>query len=168
MTERHVLLEASVAAGVAAWDSYVKEAVRAFLQASYPPSGYGAQAAHELLVGLANDRLNRFNTPNSDNVRMLLMSVTGYDPWPDWVYARRNLNSLQMRGRLDEILKVRHSFAHGHAMPSFSWNTNRLGAVQLNTKAVSDVLAIIHILTITTDQGLTRRLRSVHGVVGQW
>lgn len=168
LQRRRVLLEAAVAAAVAGWDSYVKNAIRAYQRATFPNVGTGAQALHSLLERMTDEKLGKFNTPNSQNVRVLLISVSNYDPWPDWTYPRKRMNSLQLRDRLDEILKVRHSFAHGHAMPAYSWNTDKNGVARLTAKEVSGAIAVIRAIVIATDMGLERTLCNVHGITLAW
>ncbi|MEH2169888.1 MAG: hypothetical protein V7K41_25205 [Nostoc sp.] len=90
--------------------------------------------------------LKQFNTPNADNSRNLLFQYTGYDPINDWVWSKRSMNALVTRQMLNDILQVRHSFAHGFPIPAFSWTQTPTGKVRLTAKAIKDVDALLQYL----------------------
>jgi hypothetical protein len=162
------LFGASFVAQVAAWNAYVVAAIPVFFDELANPALPAFQALHTLARDAAMARLERFNTPNSKNTREILQLCTGYDPWPDWHWPARGLNSLGMRNRLDEVLQVRHSFAHGFAMPAYSWNTNASGERRLTLRALSETAAFLRRLVLVSDTGLRTHLSAVHGVAPPW
>ncbi len=121
---------AALAGCVAAWDTYVKKLPQNFLAEIVDANQPHFLAIHSLLDARLVAALERFNTPNWENSRELIRAYTGYEPINDWVWPLRRMNSIAVRVRLNEILKVRHSFAHGFAMPAFQWNTSPSGRVR--------------------------------------
>jgi hypothetical protein len=112
-----VYAHAALAALVAGWDAFLNEIVREFYRETAKPADSSFTRMHEVARVQAEIRLDRFNTPNWENGRDLLILATGHDPIADWVLSRRGMGVQQVRERLNEILKVRHSFAHGFATP---------------------------------------------------
>lgn len=128
--DAQVYYHAALAAYVAAWDAYINNLVRDFYDAIADPLDTKFHAIYTVAQKLAERSLSRFNTPNWENTRNLLILCTGYDPIHDWIWTRRGMGSVQVRQRLNEILRVRHSFAHGFSMPAYSWNQSSSGRVQ--------------------------------------
>ena len=85
-------------------------------------------AIHEVARMAGERAMERFNTPNWENARNFLIATTGYDPISDWTWPRRGMGVQDVKERLNQILRVRHSFAHGFAIPSYSWTTSKRGA----------------------------------------
>jgi hypothetical protein len=75
---------------------------------------------------------------------------------------------LAVRTLIDEILKVRHSFAHGFAMPAYSWNADRVGQPRLTAECLRMVAALFSHLTSVTDKGLDRHIRLTYGRTKVW
>lgn len=116
--KRNDLLHASLAAYVANWDSYINSVVREFVTAISNALSPEYAAAHGIVSGFVEKSLRKFNTPNWENSRNLLIACTGFDPIADWRWPRANMRPLDVQNFLNEILKVRHSFAHGLSIPS--------------------------------------------------
>ena len=80
-----VYYHAALAAHVAAWEAYLEQLVRDFFGIISDPTFQKFQALHAIATGRAAEKLEKFNTPNFENSRELLLQVTGYDPYSDWV-----------------------------------------------------------------------------------
>ena len=166
--EKQIFYHASLAATVAGWETYTQRIVRTFFAEITSPASYGYHALHTVALQAAESRLERFHTPNWENTRNLLAACTGYDPIGDWTLPSRGLGAQQVREYLNEILKVRHSFAHGHSMPSFEWNRSPSGNVRLTTDGLRRVESFFVQLVRATDKGIARRILNTYGRDVQW
>ncbi len=160
-------LHAGLATYVAGWDSYLKALVENFFVVSAQPLNAAFAAHHSLLESLKDEQKARF-TPNAENSRKYLFSLTGYDPIGDWVWPQRSMGAVLVRERLNEILRVRHSFAHGHGMPAYGWNTASSGEARLTTSILSDTAWFFGNLVLRTDKGLSRHLLQAYGIDAGW
>jgi hypothetical protein len=166
--EKHSLLGAAFLANVAAWNSYVVTLVPCIYKALSDPVQLRYSHILSLLEAESGQKLGKFNTPNAENTRNLLMSVVGYDPWQDWSCAKRGLNALAARERLNEILKVRHSLAHGFSMPSYKWNQSASGDTRLTLYAVNWSGSFLSHLVMSTDAGIADHIKMTHGLPVNW
>jgi hypothetical protein len=170
-SDRHrlrALYGAAFVAEVASWNAYVADLVNCFFRAVANPLDAAFREIHSLAAAAARTRLARFNTPNAENTRALVAECTGYDPWPDWQILSRGMNALATRNRLNEILKVRHSLAHGFAMPGYTWTQSRAGRVRLTQGSVVWTRGFFDQLVTRTDQGMKLHLKTVHGIATNW
>ncbi|WP_145682024.1 HEPN domain-containing protein [Azospirillum brasilense] len=149
-------LHAALAAYVAGWDAYLKQVTKEFVQKIYNPHDVEFASLHSILEPMTEQKLKKFNTPNWDNSRDLLISCTGYDPIADWVWRAAQFNRQQSQDFLNQILKVRHSFAHGFSIPTFQWTQTPSGKVQLNDRSLERVDRFLTHLVIATDIGLLK------------
>ena len=161
-------LHAALAAHVAAWDSYINKLVREFVQCTASPLNIEYSSIHSVYSDFTSRALEKFNTPNSNNTRVLLMQCSGYDPINDWVWRKANMNGLQVRTFLDEILKVRHSFAHGLSIPSYAWTVTTSGRRQLNVGSVSKCRNFLSHLASVTDESLSKFGKTHHPTKVFW
>ena len=168
--EKQVYYHAALAAYVAAWDAYINNLVRDFYDTIDNPSSQGFQAIYEISRRATDRALKRFNSPNWENTRSLLEQYTGYDPpgLGHWVWARRRMVSAQVQVRLNEILRVRHSFAHGFAMPAYDWTQSPSGRVRLTSKAIRETEAFFRNLVNVTDIGMKVHIWLTYGVASDW
>lgn len=166
--ERQIFYHASLAATVASWEAYIQAIVKTFFAEIALPASYGYHALHTVARQAAESYLERFHTPNWENTRNLLAACTGYDPIGDWTLPNRGLGAQQVREYLNEILRVRHSFAHGHPMPSFQWNRSAAGTVRLTTDGLKRVESFFGQLVRATDKGIADKIRSTYGQPVRW
>lgn len=166
--ERQIYYHASLSATVAAWESYVQDIIKAFFSEIALPGSYGFHALHTVAREQAQQSLRQFHTPNWDNSRNVLVRCIGYDPIGDWTWSRQGLGSQQVRELVNEILRVRHSFAHGHAMPSYSWNRSKSGRVRLTVQGLARVESLFTHLVSSTDTGIARLIAASYGRTVAW
>ena len=166
--EIQVYYHAALAAYVATWNAYISNLVRDFYDMIADPLNPKFDAIQVLAKRAAENALARFNTPNSENTRNLLVQYTGYDPIDDWVWPHRGMAGLQVRVRLNEILRVRHSFAHGFEMPDYDWTRSPSGKIRLTSKAIQETEAFFKNLVNVTDAGMKTHIESTYGLANIW
>jgi hypothetical protein len=104
------LNRAVVVTAVSAWEAYIEELVRESLDALRPPAPpLGVWPA---LNATVRGQLGRFNTPNTENVRMLISDALGL-PDIQTTWAWQNCTSAQAVQRLADAMSLRHQIAHG-------------------------------------------------------
>ena len=167
-----VFLHAALAAQVAAWDSYVKAVAKEYFTATADPMNPRYSGMHLLLQQRMAEAEKKLNTPNSENTRNFLLQYLGFDPWPCWNNIKFGSvllsNALLIRDRLDEIFKLRHSFAHGFSMPTFNWNQNSAGQSHLDCKTILSTGNFLSSLCRLTDDGLSNHIASQHSIQKPW
>lgn len=161
-----VLYHASVAAHVAGWESYLESVVDEFLRKTRRPLDPLFALVHDALSKFAEGATKRFNTPDFQNSRDLVLRTTSFDPYGTWVWDSEGLNVPQMQTLLNEILQVRHAFAHGCDIPPYPWTKMPSGGVGLVPSAVNRVGRATRHLALTTDVHLRRHAQTACG--GSW
>jgi hypothetical protein len=104
------LNRAVVVVCLSAWEAYIEELVRESLNVLRPPAPpLGLWPA---LNATVRGQLGRFNTPNTENVRMLISDAVGLpDVQTNWFW--QNCTSDQAVQRLADAMTLRHQIAHG-------------------------------------------------------
>lgn len=166
--DAQIYYHASLAATVAAWDSYVNNIIPEYFLIIANPSSSAFSATLAICQKFSSASLARFNTPNFENSRTLIVTCTGYDPYSDWTWPQRGMGVLQVQEMLNQVLKVRHSFAHGFAIPSYTWTQNQSGKTRLTSKGVTTVEALLGHLVSVTDRGMKRYINTTFGVITRW
>lgn len=167
-TTRQLYLHASLAASVAAWDAYLNNIVREYFSIVALPGNQSFLMMKQISQGFAERSLSKFNTPNFENSRNLIVSCTGYDPYGDWAWTRKQLSVLQVQEKLNQILKVRHSFAHGSIIPQYPWTLSSNGIVRLTNPAVQEVESLLRHLVMSTDIGLRNHIQTTFSITLKW
>lgn len=104
------LNRAVVVACISAWEAYIEELVRESLAAVRPPGI--TDPVWSLLRAPTLRTVQRFNTPNENEVRKLLTESIGVpDVTTSWAW--RNSTVARARERLREAMNYRHQVAHG-------------------------------------------------------
>ncbi len=109
------LNRAVVISGTSAWEAYIEELVRESLNVLRPPGPpLGLWPA---LNATVRGQLGRFNTPNPENIRLLISDALGLaDIQTGWNW--QNCTSAQAVQRLTDVMTLRHQIAHGvHPRP---------------------------------------------------
>ena len=75
---------------------------------------------------------------------------------------------LQVRARLNEILRVRHSFAHGFDIPDYDWTRSPGGKIRLTSKAIQETEAFFKNLVKVTDRGMKTHIELTYGLTSFW
>jgi len=153
--EVQALYGAAFVAQTAAWNAYVVRLVDCFFHEVSNPAAASFHAIHTLANSFAKSQLDRFNTPNAENTRNIILASTGYDPWTDWQWPARGMNAL-------------HSLAHGFAMPAYTWNQAASGEVRLTLYDTVWTLRFLNNLVTSTDRGLKEHLNTVYAVFPKW
>jgi len=166
--QKQIYLHSYLAGIVAAWDSYIKSIVKEHFTLVSNPLDVRYHSIYSLLKDYADQSIKKLNTPNADNARNFLISSVGYDPLGDWIWTTRAYTAQATRERLNEIFHVRHSFAHGFTMPSYSWNTSSTGKTRLTLVSVDDSRELLKYLVQSTDIGISRNLQNVHSIMTGW
>lgn len=166
--EIQVYYHAALAAYVAAWNAYISNLVRDFYDVIADPLNLKFDAIHTLAKDAASNALRRFNTPNWENARNLLLQYTGYDPLNDWGRSQTNMNLEQVRQRLTEILTVRHSFAHGSDMRAYTWTESPSGKIRLTSKTIQEIEIFFRNFVKVTDNGMKAHIEVTYELTSIW
>jgi len=161
-------LHAALAAYVSAWEAYVEDVTIEFLDALITSMDPKASALATTLRDEAERVAKRFNTPTFQESRDLVYRFTGYDPLPSMASPRLGMTSAQAQTRLDEVLRVRHAFAHGRPLPNLGWLTRYAHASRFSQTAVRSVAALLTDLVDGIDTGLAAHASLAFGLARVW
>ena len=153
---------------VAGWDSYVKRVCREYIEKSNNALALGvsnqavisSQATNAQLISMYEKTIRSFNTPNFDNYSHLISISTGVAASGDWSWPSKNLSIIDVKSRLDEAVKVRHSFAHGFAVRPIPNLAALDGHNRISYRKTIFVRALLRHLVRTTDRSLNTSLKT--------
>lgn len=160
------LLQAAIAQGVGCWEGYVEAVLPEFVSKTRVQAHRKAWTLIVQFESLVDKLASDLNTPNWDKSRELISIVTGMDPYASWIWAPRFTNQTDTKAFFNGILDVRHSFAHGFAVP-----TDIPGLVipgQLDSAYVADATICLEFFAATVDKLLEHELTHRHACVGGW
>lgn len=109
---------------VAAWQAYIEELARVFLDSMGTPDA--SSKAGRTLTALWHNRrqelekaIDNYSTANADNTTKLL-SALGFDARPHWTWGSGggHVTPGQAIQRLNQWVRVRNAIAHGSSLPS--------------------------------------------------
>lgn len=162
-------LHAALAMLVAAWEAYLESLIVEAQRLIADPTHQRFSATLTLLSSISAKEIKKFNTPNAENSRSLLLVHTGFDALNAWHWTAGGLNALQSRQRLDEILRVRHCFAHGSSIPTdVQWASNRNRHGHLTQSALTMADRFLTHMVNSTDAGMASHLTAVFGILPPW
>jgi hypothetical protein len=172
LNEKEVFLHAALAAHVAAWDAYLKQVVREKYNAVFGVATPAYAMMHDIAKNAMEASAKKLNTPNAENARNFMMNTSGFDPWASWAnipFGSVRLNAaLAVRERINEIFKVRHSFAHGYTMPNYQWNQDAAGRTLLTCQTLRSVSGFFNSLVSKTDKDFSTYIGSSFGIARPW
>lgn len=158
--EIQVYYHAALTAYVAAWNTYIKNLVVDFYDVIADPSDPKFRAIYTIARQRAENALKRFNTPNGENTRNILIWHTGYDPINTLLWIQRE--------KLDDIVEVRHSFAHGFDIPSNTWTQSLSRRGHLTSKAIQGTETFFKNLVNITDRGMKAHIEVTYRLASIW
>lgn len=169
---KSIFLHAALAAHTAAWDAYIKALVDDYYNAISRPLDHAYAAIHLIARKRMDAAKEKLNTPNSENSRNFCLEYTGFDPWTSWARVGGRFgvsnSSLHVRERLNEIFKVRHSFAHGFTMPIYAWNQDPSGSARLNCNVLRNTSLFFGGIVKETDAGMASHIMLQRGGLKPW
>lgn len=160
------LLSASIAQAVGCWEGYLEAVLREFVSKTRVQAHRKAWTLIVQFESVVDKMVSELNTPNWDKCRELVLSVTGMDAYPSWIWTPRFTNQTDTKAFFDGILTVRHSFAHGFPIPANIPGLAVPGV--LDPAYVADAVACIHFFVDTTDRLLEHELTHRHGCASGW
>lgn len=161
-------LHAALAAYVSGWEVYVEDVTVEFLDVLIASSDPKASALAKTLRDEAARAAKRFNTPSFQESRDLVYRFTGFDPLPFLASPRLSMTSAQAQTRLDEVLRVRHAFAHGRPLPNLVWLTRYAHTSRLSRTSVRGVASLLSDLAEGIDSGLSSYASQTFGIAAIW
>ena len=158
--EIQVYYHAALAAYVAAWNAYISNLIRDFYDVIADPSDPKFRAIYSIARQRAENALKRFNTPNAENTRNILVQYTGYDPINTLFWGQRE--------KLDDIVKVRHSFPHGFDIPSNAWTQTLSRRGHLTNWGIHETKDFLKNLVNITDSGMKAHIELTYKLANIW
>jgi len=160
------LLKAAIAQAVGCWEGYIEAALPEFVSKTRVQAHRKAWTLIVQFESLVSKLSNELNTPNWDKCRDLIVNVTGMDPYGSWIWTPRFLNQTDTKSFFNGILDVRHSFAHGFAVPMGVPGPLMPG--QLDPAYLIDSISCLEHFATITDSLLEHELTHRHGCTTGW
>ncbi|MCE8052513.1 hypothetical protein HOP61_14535 [Halomonas daqingensis] len=178
--EQDALHKAGVVMTVAAWQAYIEKIIRETLNniesGFYGPTA--TQTAPHWALHSFNLRraeilgtVNKFNTPNTQNIQRIFQEAFDFDPWPCWEWYRgpRKWNGHQTRVRTDSWVKIRHAIAHGYPLPdNMDFLQDKNGNARLNLTLLRECLNHFKHIALQTDHSLRDYLENQYNIHSPW
>ncbi len=158
--------KAAVALGVGCWEGYIEAALREFVAKVRLQAHRRNWTMISIFEAMVDAKASNLNTPNWEQSRALLIEVTGMDPYASWSWAPKFTNQNDTKQYFDGIMKVRHAFAHGFAVPNDVPGVTAPGI--LDDNYVTDALSCLEFFAITTEGLLEYELLHRHTCVSGW
>lgn len=163
-----LLQHAALSRLVAAWDGYLNDVIKETLQRLRRPSPTHYSFLLNILDANAAVLLDRFNTPNTQNTKDIFQRCIGLDPCPYWKRPKARQTAYAVGVRLDEILRVRHSIAHGFPMPIFTWNVNSSNVGVITKKTYRSCQSLVCHIATQTDVCIANHVADEFGLKRPW
>ena len=168
LTVRQPFYHAALASTVASWDSYLKSLIRDYYSCVIAIGDPRLTQLAIISKDIAESEMKRLNTPNFDNSRAMLFLGIGFDPIPIWSWPKQNMTWQQVNAYFNEILKVRHSFAHGFPLPPFNWTQGKNGKIYLTKSAINRVVKLFEHIAESTDKSVSTLLSQQYNIPKPW
>lgn len=160
------LLKAAIAQAVGCWEGYLEAAMPEFVSKTRVQAHRRAWTLIVQFESLVKKLATDLNTPNWDKSRELILNITGMDPYASWIWFPRFSNQIDTKAFFDGVLQVRHSFAHGFAVPTSVSGLQTPG--QLDAGYVADATTCLEFFAATVDTLLEHELTHRHGCAAGW
>lgn len=181
--EQDAIHRAGVVMMVAAWEGYIEKVTLEALDklendagiastaSTAPPVPAWARHVFGLRRAEIGNRVKKFHTPDSTNVRDLFFGTLEFDPWPSWEWRsrRRQWDPREMRKRLDAWVLIRHSVAHGFPLPcDIEWLKGPSGSERLTLSLLKECKSYFERIAQQTDDAFAGFLHGHHGIPMPW
>jgi lambda repressor-like predicted transcriptional regulator len=160
------VLCASIAQAVGSWEGFVEGVLPEFVSKTRIQAHRKAWTLIVQFESLVNKLASDLNTPNWDKSRELILNITGMDPYSSWIWSPRYTNQTDTKAFFDGILNVRHSFAHGFAVPRDVPGLSVPG--ELDSAYVDAAISCLEFFAERTDTLLEHELKHRHGCTAGW
>lgn len=160
---KEAIHRAGVVLIVAAWQAYIEKLtleVLGFVERilNEPENPSWVKASFSFRKPAVTKSVGDLNTPNSENVRRLLLWSFGFDPRPHGIYEEgpRQWSANEFCQRTDEWLRIRHAIAHGNNLPdNLPWLKNEAGTPRLKLTLLRECERHFRKLAVLTDKAIS-------------
>lgn len=162
---KETLLKAALSIQVAALEVYFKELLRNYFDVADFGSGDSLDYHHRILLkGRWDDYVKKVNSINATKARELMLYFSGFDVIQHWngikFGAKELRTNIQVFQQFNEIVEIRHSFAHGLPMKQYHWLEGR-DRSNLSCKDLHNTKIFLSKLVAKNDMEFIKYLQSV-------